>query len=375
LGKKLKIISVNLLIFILLLIIAECLLHIIPPFDRFITYYDAGARIRNIGPYKEYTYIGNVVGRISEFKVHIKNNSLGFHDTEHTFLNNANNYRILILGDSQVEAIQVDLPKTFFKILEKKLNNEGFRTEVIALGTSGYGPKDAVDLYVNIGRKYNPDMVIWSFTNNNDVQDSYREFEDRIWKRNLEALPEIPDFLKISKIATYLYTRKWIGENSSAELPDTTFFKGEFSYINEIDNWEQIVFLKHWPPIFVQAWDSLKNYYLELIEKIHNDGKILLTISSTGAYPYFLLDRNKNIEWDFNKPNRLVEEISNENSVNFLPMKSIFDSFIEKNHKDVTFVYDGHLNEAGHRLVAETLYSEIKELLIRRNNNFVPGTN
>lgn len=370
--KLFKIIFINIIIFILLLIVIEVLLHIIPPFDRFVTYYEAEARSRNEGPNKEYTYTGNNIGMISEFKVHIKNNSLGFHDSGHIFSKKANIHRVLILGDSQVEAIQVDLSKTFFKILEKKFNNEGFHVEVIALGKSGYGPKEALDLYENIGRKYNPDIVIWSFTNNNDIQDSYREFGRIIRDRKLEGLPEIPDFLKFSKIATYLYTRKWISKDKpSLELTETTFFKGEFSYINEINNWDQIVFLKRWPPVFEEAWNSFKKYYLELIEKVRNDGKILITISSSGAYPYFLLNSNENIDWDFDKPNYLVEELSKENSVRFLSMKSTYDSFIKKTSKDVVFGYDGHLNEAGHELVAKIMYSEIKNFLTQQNNPMV----
>ncbi len=370
--RIIKIISVNLLIFILLLIVVEILLHVIPPYDRFITYYDAEARSRNEGADKEYTYIGNSIGMISEFKVRVKNNSLGFHDSEHSFSKKADTYRILVLGDSQVEAIQVDLSKTFFKILEKKFNNERFRVEVIALGKSGNGPKEALDLYENIGRKYNPDIVIWSFINNNDIQDSYREFGRLISERKLEELPDIPDFLKFSKIASYLYTRKWINEDkSSTQLTDTTFFRGEFFYINEINNWDQIVFLKHWPPIFEQAWDSFTKYYLDLIEKVSNDGKILITISASGAYPYFLLKSNENIDWDFDKPNRLVKELANESSVRFISMKSTYDLFIKKTSKDVVFQYDGHLNEAGHKLVAKILYPEIKNYLTPQNNPMV----
>jgi len=370
--KVFRLISVNLLMLLSLIIIIEIFLHIIPPFDRFITYYDAEARSRNEGADKEYTYVGNNIGMISEFKVHVKNNSLGFHDSEHIFSKKANTYRILVLGDSQVESIQVDLSKTFFKILEKKFNNEGFRVEVIALGESGYGPKEALDLYENIGRKYNPDIVIWSFTNNNDIQDSYWEFGRIIRDRKLEGSPEIPDFLKFSKIATYLYTRKWKHDGiSSTQLTDTAFFKGEFSYINEVDNWDQIVFLKHWPPIFEQAWNSFTKYYLDLIEKVRNDGKILITISSSGAYPYFLLNSNENIDWDFDKPNRLVEELSNENSMRFISMKATNDLFIKKTGENVVFKNDGHLNEAGHKLVAKILYSEIKNYLTPQNNPMV----
>ena len=210
-----KLILINLFVFILLLVLIEVLLHIIPPFDRFITYADAEIRGENDFPNGEYTYVGNNIGMISKFKVHVKNNSLGFHDKEYSFIKKPGVKRIIVLGDSQVEAVQVDLSGTFHKILEKKLNNDGFNVEVIALGKSGYGVKEAIDLYENIGKKYDPDIVIWSFTNNNDIQDTDRKFGRIIVDRKLKDLAAIPDFLKFSKIATYLYTREWIFQNSS----------------------------------------------------------------------------------------------------------------------------------------------------------------
>ena len=359
-----KLILINLFVFILLLVLIEALLHIIPPFDRFITYADAEIRGENDFPNGEYTYVGNNIGMISKFKVHVKNNSLGFHDKEYSFIKKPGVKRIIVLGDSQVEAVQVDLSGTFHKILEKKLNNDGFNVEVIALGKSGYGIKEAIDLYENIGKKYDPDIVIWSFTNNNDIQDTDRKFGRIIVDRKLKDLAAIPDFLKFSKIATYLYTREWIFQNSSpTEFVDTTIFNGEFSYINGISNWDQIVFLKYWPPLFNQIRDSFSKYYLDFIEKVHSDGKILITISSSGAYPFFLLKSNENIEWDFDKPNRIVEELSNKNSVRFLSMKSTYDLYIKKTARDVVFPFDGHLNEIGHELVAEAMYPEIKHLL------------
>lgn len=367
--KILKLVLINLSVFVLLLVVMEGLLHIVPPFDRFITYADAEVRWKNDFPNSEYTYIGNDVGMISKFKVYVKNNSLGFHDKEYKFYKKPGTKRILVLGDSQVEAIQVDLSKTFHKILEKKLNDNGVNVEVIALGKSRYGIKGAIELYERIGKKYNPDIVVWSFTMNNDIQDTERKFEKLIENRKLADLSKIPDFLKFSKIATFLYTRRWIFRKSpSYKQLDTTTFGGKFSYINEINNWDQIPFLKRWPPLFDQIWNSFAKYYIDFIKKVHSDEKPLITVSSSGAYPYFLLKSNPDLDWDFNKPNRLVEELSKENSVEFISLKSTYDSYVRETGEDVVFGYDGHLNEAGHRLLAEFLYEKIENYLVSKDN-------
>ena len=361
-------------IFILIfinIVVFEGLLHIVPPFDRYVTYEDAEIRGKNDEPNAEYTYIGNNIGMISPFKVHVKNNSLGFHDKEYSFYKKPGTKRILILGDSQVEAIQVAISKTFHKILEKELNEDGYNVEVIALGKSGYGIKEAIDTYENIGKKYNPDIVIWAFLMNNDIQDTDRKFGKLIRNRELSDIPDIPDFLKFSKIATFLYTysRKADFQRiTQSRLQDTTIFSGKFSYINKIENWDYIPFLKKWSPIFSQIWDSFAKYYIDFINKVHSDGRILITVSISGVYPYFLLKSNPDIDWDFNKPNRLVEELSKENSVEFLSMKSVYESYSNKTGKSVTFGNDGHLDEAGHRLMAGVLYKEIIKYLTLRSN-------
>src|SRR5680860_59718 len=78
-------------------------------------------------------------------------NSHGFRDYERTYEKPKGTFRILIFGDSYVEALQVALEDSFPALLEKKLN-AGFSTkkvEVIALGQSGFGTADAYMRYVN----------------------------------------------------------------------------------------------------------------------------------------------------------------------------------------------------------------------------------
>mgnify|MGYP001198965912 CR=1 FL=1 len=53
----------------------------------------------------------------------IKINSAGLRDREHSKIKPENTFRIVILGDSQAEAMGVTLENTFWAIMEKKLNN------------------------------------------------------------------------------------------------------------------------------------------------------------------------------------------------------------------------------------------------------------
>src|SRR6266513_2225439 len=56
-----------------------------------------------------------------EATVYIKINSQGFRDREHTIAKPPGTFRIAILGDSYAEAFQVPLEKTFWSVIEERL--------------------------------------------------------------------------------------------------------------------------------------------------------------------------------------------------------------------------------------------------------------
>ena len=91
-------------------------------------------------------------------------NSLGFHDVEHTLQKPEGTFRIIFLGDSFTEAIQVPLEKTFHKIIEKELRRRvDFPVEVISLGRSGSGTQKSYDILTETGLRFHPDLVMMQF--------------------------------------------------------------------------------------------------------------------------------------------------------------------------------------------------------------------
>lgn len=123
-------------------------------------------------------HIPNKEGRWStgtkEFDVQIHINSLGLHDREYTYEKPSGTFRILVLGDSFAEALQVELENSFQEILETKLNSTlDVPFEVLNGGFGGWGTDDELLFYQVEGRKYNPDFVLLAFFPLNDPYDNY----------------------------------------------------------------------------------------------------------------------------------------------------------------------------------------------------------
>ena len=69
-------------------------------------------------------------------------------------------YRIAVVGDSFVEALQVDSEQAFFRVLEQTLNRNGLDTEVYSFGVSGFGTAQAYHLIKSYVLQYSPDLII-----------------------------------------------------------------------------------------------------------------------------------------------------------------------------------------------------------------------
>ena len=101
-------------------------------------------------------------------------NSAGMHDTEHSLAKPDDTFRILILGDSFVQAVQVAETETAQQVLEDRLNELGDsrRYEVISAGVGGWGTGQELLYYRTEGRHYQPDLVLLMFFLGNDVKDN-----------------------------------------------------------------------------------------------------------------------------------------------------------------------------------------------------------
>ena len=116
-------------------------------------------------------------------------NAAGFRDREHALAKPAGTYRVAVIGDSVVEAFQVDMQAAFWWQLQESLRScpalRDREVEVLAFGVSGYGTAQQALLLESTAMRYQPDLVLLAFAGNDLINNS----------RKLEAENERPFFL------------------------------------------------------------------------------------------------------------------------------------------------------------------------------------
>jgi hypothetical protein len=102
--------------------------------------------------------------------VHVSFNSLGFRDVAHETAKPPGVKRIVVIGDSFSEAVQVNLEETFFKRLEELLDREGIESwEVINVGVGDFGTAQEYLALIHYGLAFDPDVIVHQIFPLNDI--------------------------------------------------------------------------------------------------------------------------------------------------------------------------------------------------------------
>jgi len=102
--------------------------------------------------------------------VHIEFNSMGFRDVERSVTNPDHNRRVVVVGDSFCEAVQVNLADTFHQHLQEMLNQGSEeKWEVINLGVGDFGNAQELIALTEYGIPFGPEIVIFQIFPLNDI--------------------------------------------------------------------------------------------------------------------------------------------------------------------------------------------------------------
>lgn len=307
-----------------------------------------------------------------EFKNYVEINSEGWHDIEYN-TTKSNKKRIIILGDSLAEALQVNINDSFQQILEEKSN-----TEVINLGVSGYGTAQEYLTLEKEGIKYSPDRVIMIFALN-DVRNNYYELQKSDFKPYFDIdesgniylakkpLEKSSSIIKIyNKLLKHSKLLKFMQLLVIKKLDSDTVVKK----ITNIDNPEKInnipidvfIYNKTYDKDFETAW-KITEELIKKTKKLSEENNAEFILITNIADRNNIIEENKkyNLELDYNKPDIILNDICNKNKIKCIDLYQAIKEFKNKNPEtELFFKINGHLTKEGHKLIAEEINKNLK---------------
>jgi len=304
----------------------------------------------------------------------VKINSKGLRDREYSYEKEEGTFRILVLGDSFTEGLQVPVEDTFCKVLEIELNRTEKKFEVINAGFPGVGTDYELLFMRREGWKYRPDLVILSFFGN-DIYDNYR---------SKSVLQNETGPVAYEKRGVIANLKGFLAENSCAynylgytlpkRLPRVARVLMKIGLLSEqpIDDaqggghLQYVVFHKKYGPETEKAWRVTEVLVLQLKKAVASCGGRLAVISIPFREQVEnelwkgILSRPgmKERAWDLNKPDHMLSGFLRDAGIPFLPLVSYFRQAAEQSqlyHPVDKHGRDGHWNKAGHHLAGHII--------------------
>lgn len=291
--------------------------------------------------------------RTGEYETYVEINAQGLRDHTYPYQKSPDRFRILVVGDSFVEGLQVSVEDTFPKVLETTFAEADYPVEVINAGVSRYGTAHVARFLEAEGLRYQPDLVIYALYPN-DITDNI-ESDLATLDDNHHLAMQLVSTSRLQPIRGVLYDYSYlyrtllgisilIGQKTDKTLIDTEWGLVLPIYRQTLHSREE------------QAWqltDALLQHIADmgtplLIVYLPEDYQVDDSLWNKVTQSDTLLDRDA--------PNtRLAQGIPNGSS--FLDLTPTF----RKVGTGLYYRVDRHFTSQGHALAAEAIYQYLLE--------------
>ncbi|MGO9120401.1 MAG: SGNH/GDSL hydrolase family protein [Desulfomonilaceae bacterium] len=311
-------------------------------------------------PGKQFAYYGWDPNSRSRYVNQFHWNNYGYFDHDYDLRKSPDTYRIVVIGDSYVEAVQVPLMGSFHKRLESYLNEvakRGLDTkfEVIALGNSGTGQMAHHEVLRKAVNKYSPDMVLITLCSNDFCDDDPElNTEFLLCSRALVSA-------RFRRLVTHGYFAMAFGLKRLEEIR-----ANRINISPELLQWarEDI-------PRIETAWTRTLGKISESRDFCQDRGIpfILVYLGSEIEVSHAIDPENtvarlkamggphEYISWDINKSVRRVDAFCKENDILTI---SLLEPLVSAQKDTGYFVFGDHYTMFGHQVAARALSSALE---------------
>ena len=317
----------------------------------------------------------------------IEVNTLGQRDRPRTYARTPGRRRVLVLGDSFVEAMQVDLEETFAARLEQRLG-----VEMLNAGVSGYSTDNELRAFVTRGARYAPDAVLLLVHVGNDVEEN----GPRLYLGNPHGLPPKPWLAAPHPsrgLALCLAAHRAAGRLtvatpgflwSSSRLVRATLTTGTGSVLAFacagatgpplVPGVPELLGVYGAPetPGWQEAWETTETTLRDLVRRVRATGaRIGVVLGPAGieldprirGIQDALFPAVETHRWDYEYPYRRLGELLGSEGVPWLSLVPALRENRARTGRSGYYEWDAHWDAEGHAVVADALAPFVETLL------------
>ena len=331
-----------------------------------------------------------------DYQTNVVINSLGFRDVEHPKAKAPGTTRVLVIGDSFIEAYTVELEESVTRRAESIGRAQGCPVEVVNAGVHGYSTDQEALWFLNEGAALGPDVVV-VFAYYNDIIHNIRErywgspkpltavIDGRIVTTNLPLpLPSQPGepaglrekpraLIQGSALRSLVLERLVVGAPR---------FYNRLATLGLWDAWEPEALpdeLRAYKasgrvPDFAEAWDRTRAILTALAEGIRRVGAVPVLVHipaqfEISARDWDLTTMRYGIDpraWDRTLVRQRLQESADAGGWAFLDLTPALQAAPSVLGREPYLPYDGHWNARGHDAAARAVVAHL------RNQNLLP---
>ncbi len=283
-------------------------------------------------------------------------NSAGFRDTEHDIEKQPEIFRIMVIGDSFTFGARVNQEDTYPKQLEKALNRQNIRYEVIDCGVIGHNMWQHYEVLKRKVLPYRPDLVILGLFED-DLSGSIPPYDKPGKYQGINPFKKRGVSGIMSRFALWNFL-----VNANAIYEYKYRYRRGYSYLKTIDERK-----KEWGPenptnsnYKIMSGKLEKQKYRDFSETL---SKFVQSANAGGARVLVVMipDSVQLDEPSLQAVNRFVQQACDNIGVPFLDLTPIFES-----QEDQASLYlhpfDAHNSPKGLHLIAQAIANEIAKL-------------
>jgi hypothetical protein len=294
--------------------------------------------------------------------------------------------RVLVLGDSFVEALQVDLEDTFTARLEARLG-----VEMLNGGVSGYSTDNELRAFAATGTRYSPDAVVLLVHVGNDVLEngarlylkSNRGLPPKAWLQAPDAGPFLAGCLAAHRLAGHVSaaTPAWLWLHSRVlrfalvRGPEATLAAACGGALGPaaIAGAPEALGVYGTPatPAWTEGWETTEGLLVELAQAVGTAGSAFGVVLGPACFEYDaglrvyegLYPATRSARFDFDYPYRRFADLLDRHGIAWTSLRPPLEAHYRATGRPGCYPWDGHWNAEGHGVVAGALEPFVRHVL------------